>query len=463
MSNQNKMTDITLLATAQEERRLDAEKLLLMQDVDGDMGKGVIALLAMFLGFMHDPSGGSLSDNKAVMGLFKSVGFSEKDITHANETGQLLKSGEITAVEATKSLFDRIKEPETTLSTSEAKAAVQNIAPNIPKVGNFTLNDRQEAIVATIPLAAETAGIHPNIMKAMWGVESGFGTLLNSPTGCEGDWQFSQATWDTIMKRYGDDIAEAIKENFPERAAELTANYKTAGSINEYQHDPIVSTYAAAFLMQDNAGYLKIDPSKEENGRCLYMAHNVGGPKAKTVNNMFENGDTRSVESVIGDAATKNPLFYSGGANARLAITRYDSGLLQRRVEYNQKFSQLEIELAAKAKAASADSETQVAQNDAEKDQSTQQGLTSVYNDNNSNGGTKVEDPAEPVILTAEFKKIKHTTEEIEQEAIAIAAAETKQEEPKPEDGQEQEPCDCEPPSKPLYASTETPGMGGAV
>lgn len=463
MSKKTDIDNLTVTSLQQEQQDRDSQNLLMMQDMDGDMGKGIIALLAMFLGFMRDPSGGSLNDNQAVKSLFKSVGFSEKDVAYANETGQRLKNGEITAVQATKTVFDRIKEPETTFSSSDAKRAVENLNPNFPeKFKDFTVDDRQTAIVMTIPLAAEAAGVSPHLMKGMWGVESSFGTNLVSGTGCEGDWQFSQGTWDTIMERYGDKIVEQIKEDYPDRAADIAANHSRAGTLNEYQYDPIVSTYAAAFLMKDDAKTMGIDPTKRQNWGMTYAAYNVGSGNARKLVQMEAHGDQRAAMGVIGSAARHNPMFYKGGANAHLTLTRYDSKVEQRLVQYQQKFGSLETELAAKAKAASADSEVQVAQNDSGKDQSTQQSLTAVYNHNNENGGVKEETPGQPeIILADKFKKVMENggTDE-----VALAAAEAENKKPQPEDGEPSKDSSSDDYDGPTaIASTGSLGMGGAA
>jgi|GEM_PF-5087025 len=220
---------------------------------------------------------------------------------------------------------------------------------------DISVNERQSAVNEAITNAAHETGVDPDFMRALWGYESGFGTNLVSNTGCEGDWQFSQATWDTIMERYGDDIAAHIQAEYPNKAEELLNNHGIDGSLNAYQYDPVVSTWAAAYLIQENARNAGIDPTDPSTRGMQYAIYNVGPGAAGLIQSNLDNSqpigriiDTRYATWA---PARNNPTFFRGGADASEALGRYNDAIEQQLARHQNQFPDHNSSVHANAEA----------------------------------------------------------------------------------------------------------------
>ncbi|MCK5384915.1 MAG: hypothetical protein KAJ29_05010 [Alphaproteobacteria bacterium] len=393
-------------------------------EIGSDAGKGFPAILAAFFSFLKSDQNDFLA-NKSVSNMFQSFGFSQNDMNYVRDTGNHLRNDRTNYIAATRSTYARIKNPEETLSSDQAKATIEARAPETKEAIDMLLNERRELVIQTIPLATEATGVSPETMKAVWGVESNYGENLLSATKCKGDWQFTGATWNNIMKKYGDEIAEHLKENHPgydKIADNIIANNTNRGTLDHLKFDPVVSTYAASYLKMDDARVIGIDPSKTENMVPIYSAYNIGSPDAKKLYQMSQNDDTRSAQAVIGSNARNNPLYFKGNVTAGVALARMGEELTRHHKEYYERFGALESELAQKA--------TVLASNDLMKT-----GLTETYNHTQeTNGKPGTGSPSQPEILTAAFNGNKEGVDQ-----IALAAKEDN-EPPQPKPEPESEP-----------------------
>lgn len=371
MSKQNKMTDITLLATAQEERRLDAEKLLLMQD-DTGQGMNIFALLiAIFKGIQSDSG---LQSQNVISQLSSAMGVDGKFFS---STYKSFNSGEITAQEAAQKTLNKV----THISEDDVTNAMTVVA-KYAETGNPLLE---------LIGAKESASDYNRVY-------SGNGVHREDLTGMS----INQViAWQKNYTDNGSYSSAAGKYQIIRKT--LTGLRDKMGLTGEEPYDE---------EMQDRMGMKLLKDRGYDDYKAGHLPEDVFMRRiSQEWASMPE--DERGLSYYNKDGVNKS---HTTPATLIAAMRTTKDG----------------------------------------------EGLAKTYNENIAKGGTKAEDSAEPVILTAAFEKIKHTTEEIEQEAIALADAETKQE-GQDSDSQEQEPCDCEPPSQPLYASTETPGMGGAV
>lgn len=371
---------------------------------NSNAGQGFMAILAVFFSFLKNnqsqpEQNKDILTDKSVSNLFKSFGFSNDDMEYLRQTGEKVRSGETNIFTATKNIYERIENPQKTLSSNEAKAAVEAREPQTNSAINMPLEERRDLVIQAIPKAAKAAGVSPETMKAVWGVESGFGKNLTSPKNCKGDWQFTNPTWNSIMKRYGDEIAKHIKENHPEytqTADKLAANNEQYNALNDLKFDPIVSTYAAAYLKMDDAKVIGVDPSKQENRAQLYSAYNIGSPDAKKLHKMATSNDQHSAQAVIGDSARTNPLYFKGDVTAKIALARMEEELGRYHDKYYKLFGKLEKDIAQ---------ETTLANNNSS--------LTETYNHTQATDGrpgTAINPPRQPNPLPFDGKGVDQTT-----------------------------------------------------
>ncbi|MCB1783851.1 MAG: transglycosylase SLT domain-containing protein [Alphaproteobacteria bacterium] len=224
------------------------------------------------------------------------------------------------------------------------RATVRAMAPNVPSLGKIEVGDRQQAVVGAIPKAAEVTGVDPKFMKGLWGFESSFGNNLKSGSGCEGDWQFSEGTWQGVMKQHGKEMVAEIKKAYPE-SPEIAEKFEAAlkaGKTHDFQYDPVVSTFAAAHLIKDNAQTLKIDPKDQDTWKYQYAAYNVGPGRAAMMRKEEASGSTKDMGAAIGRDAALNGSFYKNGAAAGTVLARYQKAIESRYDDYNAQLAKLE-------------------------------------------------------------------------------------------------------------------------
>lgn len=201
--------------------------------------------------------------------------------------------------------------------------------------------DRQKSVVAAMPHAAEAAGVSPDLLKGLWGVESGFGKNLISPTGCKGDFQFTRGTFRSVMNTYNDQIAFSIEKDLGNKAlADKVRSFKgaSANNIESYRNDPVIATYAAAFYSKEVAQAVKVDPKLNSSFGEIYAGYNVGPGNALKLKKLETSGSDASAKAVLGYVAQVNPMFYKGGANGAEALANYQKYVEVRAKDFDRAF-----------------------------------------------------------------------------------------------------------------------------
>ncbi|GEM_PF-2931698 len=239
-------------------------------------------------------------------------------------------------------------------------------------LGDVPTGKRQEAVVATIPDAAEKIGIAPELMQGVWGIESRFGShkSMVSSTGCSGDWQFSGSTFESMMQKHGKEIAEMAGDKLePEVKQALESgngNVRTEWG-SDLRFHPVVSTYASAFYLKEVAGNLGVDPTKPENFGTVFAGYNVGPGNAEKLIALDQSGAGGSAVGHLGRVAAVNPMFFSGGASADESLRRYQAHIEARIADYEHNFAKEEPkpDLVADAGETAAKRTTSAAKGDA--------------------------------------------------------------------------------------------------
>lgn len=211
------------------------------------------------------------------------------------------------------------------------------------RIGEVTVGDRQQAVNANIQQAAHVAGISPELLGGVWGIESRFGThnTLVSSTGCAGDFQFSRGTFRDMIEKHGARIAELAGDQIsPEvRDALRAGNWRVQTEWgSDLRFHPAVSTYASAFYLREVADGLGVDPKNQQNFGVIFAGYNVGPGNADRLRDLHEAGSSRAASASLGSAASNNPLFYRGGASATEALSRYQSYVETRIADFRQNF-----------------------------------------------------------------------------------------------------------------------------
>lgn len=311
-------------ATLQDENdRATRNTMRGIQDLEGMQ---FFALILVFFQMMT----GQPIDEDMLASLSQNFGIDQEQLTGIVRDYQ---SGNISSFEAASQAYGAM---------DRTRANLPGATHAVSAITGIDIGERQRLVAETIPEVAAELGLSEDYMQGLWGYESTFGQNLMSPTGCEGDWQFSQGTWDNVMRDYGEQIAAHIEEDYPEKAAEIRANHDRAGSLNEYQYDPVVSTWASGYLNLENSRALGIDPSQESSFGMMYAAYNIGPGNAETLKAAAESGDQRAIGPRLGNVATWNPSFFTGGASGAEALERYSSVIHQREDDYERLFAQIQ-------------------------------------------------------------------------------------------------------------------------
>lgn len=226
--------------------------------------------------------------------------------------------------------------------TDNSRALIEGLGKPA-SLGKISTGERQRAVNGVLDNAAKTAGISPDLLGGVWGIESRFGThkTLVSNTGCSGDFQFTKDTFKSMIRKHGDDIAAAAGDRLsPDIKAALRSgkwNMDTKWG-SDLRFHPVVATYASAFYLREVAGTLKVDPKTQNNFGLIFAGYNVGPGNADHLRDLHEQGSGVTAVRAIGKPARQNPLFYKGGATATEAISRYQSYVETRIADYHKSF-----------------------------------------------------------------------------------------------------------------------------
>lgn len=129
-----------------------------------------------------------------------------------------------------------------------------------PSAGGIGIKPPPETIKSVISEAAKRVGVDENIMMAVAKQESGFDPNASARgSSAKGLFQFIDATWNSMVSRYGDKYPELARGPF----------------------DPLASALAGALYIKENAAILQ-KQGIPVNGTNLYALHFLGpggGPK----------------------------------------------------------------------------------------------------------------------------------------------------------------------------------------
>lgn len=233
-------------------------------------------------------------------------------------------------------------------------------------VGHIDVGERQAAVSSNIENAAKTAGIAPDLLSGIWGIESRFGThkTLVSPSGCAGDFQFTKSTFDDVMKKHGAEIAALAGDHLDPatKQALQSGDWKTDTKWgSDLRFHPVVSTYASAFYLKDVAKTVGVDPKDEQKFGVIYAGYNVGPGNAQKLENLHNTGSEQNAGRNLGSAASWNPMFFKGGADATEALSRYQSHVMARIDDYHKNFDAKAPEAVARVGPVANGKETVVA------------------------------------------------------------------------------------------------------
>ncbi len=156
------------------------------------------------------------------------------------------------------------------------------------------MNDRQERVTGIMGAAAERFNIPPELMVGIWHHETSFScSPMTSSTGCQGDWQFERATMRNVVRLYGDDIEAVLREEGQGEMANAVADIQrrllhgqsvSAAELDAFRNSPEISTVAAAALMRDNAGSLRLGNTIEQSEYgIIYAGYNGGLENARAM------------------------------------------------------------------------------------------------------------------------------------------------------------------------------------
>lgn len=188
----------------------------------------------------------------------------------------------------------------TNLNREKARSAYMEGASLAGINAPQNLNDRQQRVMSVMADAADKAGVNRAYMVGLWGYESSYGKNLKSPTGAQGDFQFTRTTMVETISKNGDAIANNLRERGLNEQADLVqkmhqatkgmsgegiksfaANNKTA--VDTLRSAPETSTYAAAYYSKSVAQELRLNAMDPANFGGIYAGYNVGVGNAQKV------------------------------------------------------------------------------------------------------------------------------------------------------------------------------------
>lgn len=226
----------------------------------------------------------------------------------------------------------------TAFGVDNASGLIRGAASRPPAMGNIDVGERQDTVNAHIHNAAAIAGISPELLQGVWGIETHFGThsTLVSASGCSGDFQFTQTTFNEMIQEHGNDIARHVSD--PDIANALrSGNWRIETEWgSDLRFHPEVATYAAAFYLDEVADIVGVDAHNPENFGTIFAGYNIGpGNAARLHDSLF---DRANAGAIIGDPASWNPAFFAGGVSGREVLERYGAHVAARTEDYQRFF-----------------------------------------------------------------------------------------------------------------------------
>ena len=212
---------------------------------------------------------------------------------------------------------------------------------------SLSLEDRRKAVLSVMDDAANSAGIPRELLGGIWKIESSYGRNLTSPTGCEGDFQFLSSTFAGEIKNNGSKIAERLRAQGQNDLADTVENYSKGlknGTISTHdaglqalRDDPLVSTYAAAYLAAETAKSVHADPMNRNDWRYIYAGYNVGPQAARDLRGKL--ADTPNAKDSLGVAAAANPYFFRNGATGTQALQNYQNSISSAADDFSARYA----------------------------------------------------------------------------------------------------------------------------
>ncbi len=225
-------------------------------------------------------------------------------------------------------------------------------------IGEIDVGTRQQMVIENLNGAAAAAGISPDLLAGVWGIETRFGTheTLISASGCAGDFQFTRRTFASMIDKHGDEIARQLDGQISGdvAAALRSGNWDIATEWGtDLRFHPAVSAHASAFYLGEVAAHLGVDPMQEENFGAVFAGYNVGPGNADKLLAMHNAGSGQSAAAKIGDPAGWNPKFFENNATGTEALSRYQSHVMTRAADFQRLFgapeTRAEIDIEAEA------------------------------------------------------------------------------------------------------------------
>lgn len=196
----------------------------------------------------------------------------------------------------------------------EAKALYEELE----HAGNRPINETQQRIAEAIPEAAEAAGIHPDLLRGVWGIETNYSQADLYGGDAQGHFQFIAGTWDDTFNKH---IASLPPEL---RSIAETAQSQGHGAVQNLKFHPEISAHMSAHYLSDVASDLGVDPMNLDNAGDIFMGYNLGpGNASRVLNGEFLHpGNSK--------AAAANPLFFNNVGSAADVRRNYQSIVLDR-------------------------------------------------------------------------------------------------------------------------------------
>jgi hypothetical protein len=238
-----------------------------------------------------------------------------------------------------------VGERQVAVNIDKPKNLISGLTGKAPVVGTVEVGERQVAVNNVLSDAANSAGVSPELVRGIWGIETRFSShkTMVSPSGCSGPFQFTKGTFndvfkdkefrDKILAEQGDKLEPGVKKALQE------GNWKVGSEWgSDLRFHPVVSTYAAAEYMKDVGKMVGADPNNKNDFGKIYAGYNVGPGNAQKLASLEARGSQANAGSVLGSAASWNPAFFTGGASASEALGRYQAYVESSIDSYNKSF-----------------------------------------------------------------------------------------------------------------------------